>query len=217
MVCRDVTKEYLAAAALREREAELARVQQIGRIGGLEVDLTTGFRNRRSPEYLLIHGLPPDAANESHEDWVRRIHPEDREATEKKFRDALAGKLRDYTAQYRIIRPSDGETRWISVKSTIERDQNGRAIRLVGAHSDVTEQVMAEQALRQSEERFRKLADQLAELNATLAQRVEDKTRERDRIWNVSQDLLLVADRNGVCERSTRHGPERLAGARPNC
>jgi len=198
VVCRDVTREYLAAAALREREAELARVQQIGRIGGLEVDLTTGFRNRRSPEYLLIHGLPPDAANESHEDWVRRIHPEDREATEKKFRDAVAGKVRDYTAQYRIIRPSDGETRWISVKSTIERDQNGTAIRLVGAHSDVTEQVMAEQALRQSEDRFRKLADQLAELNATLAQRVEEKTRERDRIWNVSQDLLLVADRNGV-------------------
>ena len=198
MVCRDVTKEYLAAAVLREREAELARVQQIGRIGGLEVDLTTGFRNRRSPEYLLIHGLPPDAANESHEDWVQRIHPEDREATEKKFRDAVAGKLRDYTAQYRIIRPSDGETRWISVKSAIERDQNGRAIRLVGAHTDVTEQVVADLALRQSEERFRKLADQLAELNATLAQRVEEKTRERDRIWSVSQDLLLVADRNAV-------------------
>ncbi|HMH62200.1 MAG TPA: hybrid sensor histidine kinase/response regulator, partial [Bradyrhizobium sp.] len=91
VVCRDVTKEYLSAVALREREAELARVQQIGRIGGLEVDLTTGFRNRRSPEYLLIHVLPLDAANESHEDWVRRIHPEDREATEKKFRDAVAG------------------------------------------------------------------------------------------------------------------------------
>ncbi len=198
VVCRDVTKDYLASAALREREAELARVQQIGRIGGLEVDLRTGFRNRRSPEYLLIHGLPPEAANESHEDWVRRIHPEDREATEKKFRDAVAGRVREYTVQYRIIRPSDGETRWISVKSTIERDENGRAIRLVGAHSDVTEQVVADLALRQSEERFRNLADQLAELNATLAQRVEEKTRERDRIWNVSQDLLVVADRNGV-------------------
>ena len=198
VVCRDVTKERLAAVKLREREAELARVQQLGRIGGLEVDLRTGFRNRRSPEYLLIHGLPPDAANESHEDWVQRIHPEDREATEKKFRDAVAGKARDYTAQYRIIRPSDGEVRWISVKSTIERDGNGKAIRLIGAHTDVTEQVVADLALRQSEERFRKLADQLAELNATLAQRVEEKTRERDRIWSVSQDLLVVADRNGV-------------------
>ena len=198
VVCRDVTREYLSSLALREREAELARVQQIGRIGGLEVDLTTGFRNRRSPEYLLIHGLPLDAANESHEDWVRRIHPEDREATEKKFRDAVAGTVRDYTVRYRIIRPSDGETRWISVKSTIERDEQGRAVRLVGAHTDVTEQVLAEQALRQSEERYRKLADQLSELNATLAQRVEEKTRERDRIWNVSQDLLVVADRDGV-------------------
>ena len=198
VVCRDVTEDVVAAAALREREAELARVQQIGRIGGLEVDLRTGFRNRRSPEYLLIHGLPPDAANETHEAWVQRIHPEDREAAERKFRDAVAGDVREYGVQYRIVRPSDGATRWISVKSTIERDEHGTAIRLVGAHSDVTEQVMAEQALRQSEEQYRKLADQLAELNATLAQRVEEKTRERDRIWNVSQDLLLVSGRDGV-------------------
>jgi PAS domain S-box-containing protein len=198
VVCRDVTKEHLAAEALREREAELARVQQIGRIGGLEVDLRTGFRNRRSPEYLLIHGLPPDAVNETHEDWVRRIHPDDREATEKKFRDAVAGRVREYSVQYRILRPSDGELRWILVKSTIERDAEGKAVRLVGAHTDITEQVEAERALRQSEEEYRKLADQLASLNATLAERVEEKTRERDRIWNVSHDLLLVADRNGI-------------------
>jgi len=198
VVCRDVTEQHLATVALREREAELARVQQIGRIGGLEVDLRTGFRNRRSPEYLLIHGLPPDAVNETHEDWVRRIHPDDREATEKKFRDAVASRVREYTVQYRIIRPSDGELRWISVKSTIERDENGRAVRLVGAHTDITEQVEAERALRQSETEHRKLASQLAELNATLAERVEEKTRERDRIWNVSQDLLLVTDRGGI-------------------
>ncbi len=70
---------------------------------------------------------------------------------------------------------------------------------------DVTEDYLASAALREreaelrrSEERYRKLADELAELNATLAQRVEEKTRERDRIWNVSQDLLVVADRNGI-------------------
>src|SRR4051812_10539564 len=200
VVCRDVTQEHLAAAALREREAELARVQQVGRIGGLEVDLRTGFRNRRSPEYLLIHGLPPDASNETHEDWVARIHPDDREATEKKFRDAVASDVRDYTVRYRIIRPNDGELRWISVKSTIERDGNGKALRLVGAHTDITEQVEAERALQQSKAKQRKLAGQLADLNATLAERVEKKTRERDRIWNVSQALLLLAVPNGVCQ-----------------
>jgi PAS domain S-box-containing protein len=198
VVCRDVTRDHEATIVLREREAELARVQQIGQIGGLEVDLRTGFRNRRSPEYLIVHGLPPEAANESHEDWVRRIHPEDREATEQKFRDAVKSGVRDYTVQYRIIRPSDGQTRWISVRSYIERDDAGKPLRLVGAHTDVTDQVLAEQALRKSEDEARQLAAKLADLNETLEQRVRDKTRERDRIWSVSQDLLMVADHDGV-------------------
>src|SRR5439155_26451975 len=120
----------------------------IGRVGGLGIDLRTGFRRRRSPEYLQLHGLPQDAASEPHGDWLRRLHPEDREATEKKFRDAIAGKVRDYSVQYRIIRPSDGETRWISVKSTIERDENGKAVRLIGTTPDRTEQGAAEPALR---------------------------------------------------------------------
>src|SRR5215510_14598461 len=41
-----------AFRALQEREAELARIQRIGEVGGVEVDFTEGFKNRRSPEYL---------------------------------------------------------------------------------------------------------------------------------------------------------------------
>ena len=310
VVCRDVTHEHLAKVALQEREAELARVQAIGQIGGLEVDLRTGFRNRRSPEYLKIHGLPPEAVHETHEDWVRRVHPDDRAAAEGQFVDAVRGGDREYSVRYRIIRPSDGEIRWISVRSVIERDQDGNPIRLVGAHTDITDQVEAERAIRQREEEFRTLAEalphhvwtatpdgrlnwcnprvydyvgagpgelesddwtkivhpddasaaasvwahtiatgepyeiefrlrgadgayrwflaravpardeeghiirwigtntdvhdqkliagKLAELNATLAERVEERTRERDKIWSVSQDLLLVVDYGGV-------------------
>ncbi len=145
--------------ALREREADLARVQQIGKVGGVEVDLREGFRNRRSPEYLLIHGLPPEAVNETHEDWVARIHPEDRERTEREFKDAVAGDVRDYYSEYRIVRPSDRQVRWIAVKARIERDQHGKALRLVGAHIDITDLRRAERALQESEERFRLIAD----------------------------------------------------------
>ena len=91
--------------ALQEREAELARIQRIARVGGVEVDFRDGFKNRRSPEYLMIHGLPPDAANEPHENWVNRIHPEDREATVQRFLDAVEGREEDYSAEYRIVRP----------------------------------------------------------------------------------------------------------------
>jgi PAS domain S-box-containing protein len=148
-----------AYRALQEREAELARIQRIGRVGGVEVDLRSGFRNRRSPEYLLIHGLPPDAVNESHQDWVNRIHPDDRETTEKKFLEAIAGKDEDYRAEYRIIRPNDRELRWIRVVAEIERDPSGRAIRLLGAHIDITDRMLAEETLRESEQRFRLIAN----------------------------------------------------------
>src|SRR5689334_4837637 len=71
-IARDRDQAY---RALQEREAELARIQRIARVGGVEVDLREGFRNRRSPEYLIIHGLPPEAVHETHEDWVKRVHP----------------------------------------------------------------------------------------------------------------------------------------------
>jgi len=148
-----------AHRALQEREAELARIQRIGRVGGVEVDFREGFKNRRSPEYLIIHGLPPDAANETHEDWVERLHPDDRERTVKQFLDALAGRDEDYTASYRIVRPSDGQTRWIDVIAKIERDSEGRALRLVGAHIDATDRMLAQEELRESEERFRLIAN----------------------------------------------------------
>lgn len=145
--------------ALKEREMELARVQAIGKVGGVEVNFIDGFSNRRSPEYLEIHGLPATAAYESHEDWVNRIHPNDRDETVRHFLAAIEGDTVDYTSEYRIVRPNDGEVRWISVKARIERDQNHKAIRLVGAHIDVTDRMIAQSSLRESEERFRLIAD----------------------------------------------------------
>jgi PAS domain S-box-containing protein len=148
-----------AHRALQEREAELARIQRIARVGGVEVDFRDGLKNRRSPEYLMIHGLPPEAANETHEAWAARIHPEDRERTVAHFFDALAGRDEDYAITYRIIRPSDGQTRWIDVVAKIERAADGKALRLVGAHIDSTDRMLAQEKLRESEQRFRLIAD----------------------------------------------------------
>jgi DNA-binding CsgD family transcriptional regulator len=141
LLCQEEAAADNAWSKTNLREAELVRVQQIGRFGGLEVVLSSGFQNRRSPEYLLLHGLPPEASNESHEDWVRRIHPDDRYRTERAFIDAVAGESKGYSIQYRIIRPSDGKIRWISAKTEIERRSSGDAIRLIGAHADVTDQI----------------------------------------------------------------------------
>jgi PAS domain S-box-containing protein len=158
---RDATNRRRMLDALHEREAELARVQRIAGVGGLEADLTGELRTRRSPEYLQLHGLPPNTAEESLEDWVKRIHPEDRGRAEKYFLDALAGVETSYRQEYRIIRPNDGETRWVRAVAEIERDAQGRAQKLVGVHFDITEIKEAERHARESEERLREIANAL--------------------------------------------------------
>jgi PAS domain S-box-containing protein len=158
---RDITDRRRVAQALRDRELELARVQRIGGVGGLEVDLASGFRGHRSPEYLHLHGLPPGAVNETHEQWVARVHPDDRDWVEKYFLAALADPAKDYKAEYRIIRPSDGEIRWIRAVAEIERDTQGRPLKLVGAHLDITDRKRAEEATQESEGRLRAIADAL--------------------------------------------------------
>lgn len=142
-----------AEAALREREADLARVQRIGAVGGLDIDVAHGLCGVRSPEYLRLHGLPQDQRQESHADWLARVHPDDRDQAERALFQALKGGPA-YDGEYRIIRPSDGAVRWIHARADIERDAAGKAVRLVGAHIDVTEQKRATEALRESEARL---------------------------------------------------------------
>lgn len=176
--------EALAKAQERilERDADLARAQRIGGLGRLTIDLRDGgFRNHRSPEYLAIHGLPPDAWNEKHEQWVARIHPEDREATERKFLNALATGERRYEVEYRIIRPSDGEVRWIRADCEIERDETGRPLRLLGVHRDITDRRQREAALIEGQTRLRTALD-VADLGTWEANRVTGLSQWDDRM-----------------------------------
>jgi len=81
------------------------------------------------------------------------------------------------------LRGRDGNFRWFLSRAQPIRDETGKVVRWFGTNTDITEQLEAERALR--------------ELNETLEERVKTETHERLQIWNVSQDLLLVADLDG--------------------
>jgi PAS domain S-box-containing protein len=140
-------------------ESAAAVFQPVGKVAAVTVDLRDGFRNeRRTPEYRAIHGLSADA-DDTHEDWIARLHPEDRDRTVRRFMDAVKGSGEHFSHQYRIIRPNDGQVRWIATEARIERDPGGAPLRLVGAHIDITDLAIAKEALRESEERFRLIAN----------------------------------------------------------
>jgi PAS domain S-box-containing protein len=82
-----------------------------------------------------------------------------------------------------IRRPDNGEVRWVTRRGEYLRDAETSGFRFSGVVYDITEPKRVERQLR--------------ELNESLESRVEARTRERDRIWRVSQDLLGVADLDG--------------------
>jgi PAS domain S-box-containing protein len=83
------------------------------------------------------------------------------------------------------LRGRDGSYRWFLSRALPIHNEAGDLVRWFGTNTDVTKQIEAEKALRH--------------LNETLEQRVEAEAHERARIWNVSQDLLVVADMDGRC------------------
>ncbi len=83
----------------------------------------------------------------------------------------------------RILRPDTRETRWLTRRGEYLRDAETSGVRFSGVVYDITEAKRVETRLR--------------ELNDSLESRVEARTRERDRIWRVSQDLLCVAHLDG--------------------
>ncbi|MDR3468573.1 MAG: PAS domain S-box protein [Xanthobacteraceae bacterium] len=155
----ETTQRVMAERTLKDRENDLARVQEIAKVGGVTVDLRNGFDNgRRSPEYKKIHGLDPDVAD-THDDWIKRLHPEDRDAALRHFVATVNSAETRYSSEYRIVRPSDGQVRWIVCEAQIERDEDGQPLRLVGAHMDITERALAREQLGESEARFRLIAN----------------------------------------------------------
>ena len=89
--------------------------------------------------------------------FIDTIHPDDRESTRRAFDRALEHSD-DYVAEYRVS-PRDGVTHWIGARGGIEFGENGTPLRIRGIAIDITDRKRAEESLRESEERFRTMAD----------------------------------------------------------
>ncbi len=89
-------------------------------------------------------------------------------------------------AEFQVRRPGTQEVRWVARRSEAVADSENAGIRHVGVIYDITDSKLAEAELRA--------------FNEQLGSMVESRTRERDRIWQNSRDLMVVADTSGLLE-----------------
>ncbi len=111
-----------------------------------------------SPAYEEIWGRSVEGLYKNYEDWANSIHPADLAYAEESFAQITqsgGGEIREY----RIVRP-DGSVRWIADKGFAIHDESGNIYRIAGIAEDITERKLAQQALQESEEKFRTVAEQ---------------------------------------------------------
>jgi PAS domain S-box-containing protein len=136
-----------ATTALASSEERLRRALDAARMGvwvwSVENNTITWDDNLRR-----LYGLESGDRVASHEDFLARVHPDDREFVGHTVRRLLeeGGDL-DY--EFRVVLP-DGRVRWIADHGEIRRSEQGRPVYLTGISTDVTEHRVAEERLRQA-------------------------------------------------------------------
>jgi PAS domain S-box-containing protein len=132
-----------------------------------DLDLTTGLTVVNARWFEML-GLAPGTERSSHDHWESLIHPDDRERVVAEERACIDGLTPAYEAQYRM-RHADGHWVWILDRGRVlARDAQGRSLRMVGTHLDISERILAQQALRERERSLTQVAQNVPGLVARI-------------------------------------------------
>lgn len=146
--------------ALRNSETLLSQAQRLAKIGSWEYDISTD-KHIWSEEMFRVFGLDPATSEPLQGGYGRYLFPDDMEALVSAAKEAVqSGDPLD--SELRIIR-ADGLVAWAHIQCRAIHDEQGNAVRIIGAVQDITQRKRADQALIDSERRYRTLFSEMNE------------------------------------------------------
>jgi PAS domain S-box-containing protein len=188
LLATEMTQQKAAERAGGLVKTRLETALRVARLGTFEWFPATGLVDLDARGREIYDA--PEAGEVQAAEIFSRVAPEDLDRVVTRCTEIIERARRSgadpigerISLDYDFLRP-DGSRRAISSSGAVFQGEDG-AWRMLGAIGDVTD--------------VRRAEAQLREQNVTLEQRVEERTAERNRIWQVSQDLLLVSDLEGV-------------------
>ena len=156
IAANDITERHEEQQALQESELRFRLAQQAARVGTWEWNIVTGDSLWSEMIWELL-GLGPGSCHPTIDLLLEMMHPEDRNRVFEKVSDVVAHGD-EYDDEFRIVR-QDSQIVWLASKGRVIRAEDGQPVRMIGVNIDITEEKLAADSLRESEERFRTMAD----------------------------------------------------------
>jgi PAS domain S-box-containing protein len=141
---------------LSKSGARLNEAQRIAELGNWELDLVSNSL-RWSDEVFRIFNLEPQSSDVTYETFFNNVHPDYKAYVKKVYNDSIKNKT-SYEITYRLLL-KDGTIKFVNEHCNTFYDGVGRAVRSVGIIQDITKLKQAEEAVRESETKFRNLVE----------------------------------------------------------
>lgn len=152
----EIGLERLKEIESRER---LTEAQHIAHLGSWGLDLTTNNLTWSDETYRIL-GIEPQAVPPAYEVLIDNVHPDDREWVDAVHTQSLQQGT-SFNIEYRIVRISDGEIRYINEICEYAKGHSGKVVRFLGMLHDITERKHSEEALHESQRKFATLMSNL--------------------------------------------------------
>ena len=205
----EITQSKQSEEKLRKSSDLLSKTQEIAQVGSWELDLV-GNSLTWSQEVYRIFGLKPQEFTLTYEDFLERIHPEDRAMVDAAYSSSLQQGKDSYEVDHRIIRADTGEVRYVQEKCYHERDSAGNVTRSVGMVQDITPRKTAEEDLRLSEKNLSQTLHSIGDAVITTDRRGRivrmNPVAEELTAWGLQEAQgKALADVFRIVEAESRH------------
>ena len=150
---------------LRESEARFRAIFDQAAVGVAQVETQTGRLTRINQKYCEIVGIEANELTAT--TFMAITHPDDLEADLANMESLRAGKIHEFSMEKRYIRP-DGTVVWANLTVSHMWKTGEQPLHHIAVVEDITDRKKAEEALRQSEERFRRVVESVADAIVTI-------------------------------------------------
>jgi PAS domain S-box-containing protein len=163
----DITEHKRAQGALERSEEKFRLAMETTNDALWDWNIVTN-EVYRNPRHARMLGYEPGEVLPSLEEWEKRIHPDDKTHVLGALKEHLAGRSNSLRIEYRL-KTKSGDYIWVLGRGkVVAYGDDGSPVRMIGTNIDITERKEAENALRESEEKYRTLVETGSEAIATI-------------------------------------------------